>query len=625
MKPPFNYFTLAHSRTATVIQSTILPPRPPPPAQWCCENLIFNEPGNHGPFSTRGAEYIIEPLNLIANRAVNDVVLCWGSQTRKTGTLMGAVAYLLANEPCGVLWVMPSVHLAKRFSKQRWMPFLRGSPAIQQVIPRAKRRHDFSSSEQIFMNGAVVNFVGSNSPANLSSNPCRIVMLDEVDKFDEGGRGEADAVTLAIQRTKHQPDPQRWQTSTPTILEGLIWQAMMRGDLRRFYVPCPHCGKFIVLAWSREYTIFKLTGDEAFIRWDAEAHGADGEWDLERVRKSARAECPHCGGHIRDEHKPRMNAAGQWRPTQQFASSAFRSYHLPSLYSVATECNFGAMAVRFLELKKQLNPNALQGFINGDLAEPDASQAKAANFVISINNKISGELERIMTIDCQAKSPFFWWVVREWSVETGHSTAIACGSAETIEELDEIQKQYDVEDSRVAIDSGFGARTDVEVYRICAERGEPQNGGRPQYILGWIASKGIDGQKQWRDEETGAMLPVILTLVDPFMGMARSGEFAIGLMQFSSDKIKDIHAMLVERRLFAVSESVAANDDYNAHNRAEVRVVVVKKNRTRWGWMKRHHTIPDHLRDCEIMQVAFAMLLGLLDVGNDGTQTKNQT
>lgn len=602
--------------TARIIRESIRPPRPPPPHQWCCENLVFNESGNHGPFSVRGAEYIVEPLDLIANRSVNDVILCWGSQTRKTGTLMGAVSYMLANEPCGILWVMPSANLAKRFSKQRWMPLLKSSPPTKAIIPRAGKRHDFSSSEQIFTNGAVVNFVGSNSPANLSSNPCRIVMLDEVDKFDDGGRGEADAVTLAIQRTKHQPDPQRWQTSTPTIFEGLIWQAMLRGDLRRFFVPCPSCGKFIVLAWSREYTIFKITGDEAFIRWDAEAQH-DGAWDMERVRRSARAECPHCGFHIRDEHKPKMLAAGEWRPTRTSASAAFRSYHLPSLYSVAPECNFGAMAVRFLELKQQVNPAAIQGFINGDLAEPDMSQAKQANFNILISNEINGDTETIMTIDCQAKAPHFWWVVRRWNVETGESTAIDCGSAETIEELDEIQKRHEVADERVVIDSGFGARTDIEVYRLCAERGQPQNGGPPQFILGWIAAKGQEGNKQWRDEETGAQVPVVLTNVDPFVGTSRGGQFLVGLMQFSADKIKDIHAMLIERGLFRASERVMASEEYNMHNRAEVRAVIVRKNKTRWGWMKRHHTIPDHLRDCEIMQVAFAMLLGLLDAGTE--------
>src|SRR6185312_15999725 len=41
----------------------------------------------------------------------------------------------------------------------------------------------------------------------------------------------------------------------------------------------------------------------AELRWDKQAKRRDGSWDYDRVVRSARFECPHCGGHITDNHR----------------------------------------------------------------------------------------------------------------------------------------------------------------------------------------------------------------------------------------------------------------------------------------------------------------------------------
>lgn len=45
-----------------------------------------------------------------------------------------------------------------------------------------------------------------------------------------------------------------------------------------------------------------------------------------------------------------------------------RSYHLSSLYSPDRKCTWGHLAVSFIEAKQSMG--GLQGFINGNLAEP---------------------------------------------------------------------------------------------------------------------------------------------------------------------------------------------------------------------------------------------------------------
>jgi hypothetical protein len=590
-------------------------------ADWCRQHLWFDEAGNHSPFSTTGAEYTSDVLNDFADIGVSDEVLVWGSQTRKTGTLMGGVAWALVNDPCGFLWVMPSVELARKFSRQRWQKLVEASPATMSLVPSGARRHSWATLEQVLAS-STINFVGSNSASGLASSPCRRVILDEVEKFNESPNSEADAVNLAEQRTKNQPCPQRWKTSTPAMVDGLIWQEFQKGDQRRYFVPCPHCSKHVVLAWSSTFTIFPKTGAEAFVAWDQEAKRT-GTWDLDVVAASAHAVCPHCSGAIRDEHKPGMIARGEWRATTSGASG-FVSRHLPSLYSTAAECNFGRLAVKFLQAKFSLT--GLQGFINGDLAEPYMAQdtITTRSSALTESLQVGAEWQKIMTVDCQGRAPHFWAVTRAWDKDSG-SEAISAQSADTWEDVVAIQKRDGVNDRRVTVDSGFGARSESEVYATCASHcdiwthaGSPVMIGGLVGISGWTPCKGLPGRRRWTNESTKSSVPYFIRQIDPFLGTVRAGKFGMELFEFSSDTFADVLDVLAQNKgtfRWTVGKN-AQTEDYWKHWDSEVRAWVVnaRTNKGAWIWRLRSSRWPNHLRDCEKMQVAFATLLGLLTI-----------
>lgn len=584
-----------------------------PPADWCRANLRFDEPGNRGPFTTAGREYIIEPLNDWGDPETADCVEVFGSQTGKTGMLMAGAAWSVIHDPCGILWVMPSMGLAQSFSEVRWQPMLRASAPLARLIPDGSARHDFKKLQQQ-IGASVINFVGSNSPANLASRPARKVVLDEVDKFDDGGTGEADAVNLAEQRTKGQSYPQRRKTSTPSMVDGLIWQEFLKGDQRRYFVPCPLCGKFIVLVWSKQFTIMPPSGCDAFVVWDKEARRADGTWDFERVVKSSRAECPHCKGHIRDGHKTMMIARGEWRATAK-SELGFRSRHLPSLYACTPETTFGKLAVKFLQAKQSLL--GLQGFINGDLAEPYQSQDRQVERVELITSRldVTESATPILTVDCQSKAPHFWHVCRVWEVG-GNSTAVSAGPIETWEDIRAIQQAHKVNDVAVVIDSGFGARDDAEVYRNCARFCEAMrtNAGKPE-LVGWMPAKGMPTRRRWKHEESGLMIPYYMRKIDPFVGTAQAGQFGMSLFEFAGDAFKDILEMLRAGRggyKWSVVDTVAT-EEYWRHLDAEIKTASFNKNtgKTTYQWRPRSRHWPNHMLDCEVMQVAAATVYKL--------------
>lgn len=330
--------------------------------QWAEEevSLSLRQTESPGPYSTLMTPYVREVLQCFRDERVSDLVLCWGTQTAKTLTSMVGAAWRIVNRPSPALWVMPNEDLAASFSETRWMPL------VEDCAPLAAKRHPnqrkFTKLAQDFMQ-STLHFVGSNSPANLASRPISFLVLDETDKYATHSKQgtEAGALHLAENRTKSFANPLRVKTSTPTVDDGTIWSEFLLTDQRYYFLPCPHCAKLFRFEWSG-------------VRWDQAARGANGVWDLVRVRISARYECPHCAGEINDGHKSRMLRDGKWIATNDGADGGRRGYHLNSLYAPWKSCSFGALAVRFLQA--QSDRSLLQDFMNSTLALPWVDQVE---------------------------------------------------------------------------------------------------------------------------------------------------------------------------------------------------------------------------------------------------------
>lgn len=590
------------------------------PADWCCRRLQFDEPKNRGPFTLVGREYLREPLDWWADPTSPDGVKVFGSQSGKSAGMMGGAAWTVANRPTQLFWVMPTKDTAGKISRVRWQPLLKASEGTRELVPTGARRHNFKTFQQI-LGSAVVDITWSNSPAALASVPCDVIILDEVDKFNEGGKGEADAVDLAEQRTKDSSAPKRMKSSTPTTVDGLIWQEFLKSDQRRRFVPCPHCGKFVVFIWSKQFSVFKLTGDEAPVVWDREAKRPDGTWDADRVVRSARFQCPHCGGHIQDRHKLRCDRDGRYQVTNPYPTGGYRGWHLPSLYAPSPECGVGRLALKFLQKKQSLL--GLQGFINGDLAEPYQAQDTLSERVELVASRIevTAEWKKLQTVDCQAKAPYFWSVVRAWN--GGDSEGIEATSLDQWDDVRALQLKHQVPDVGVVVDSGFGARSESEVYRQCAMFGEfvTRPRGLPMAI-GWMPAKGMPGSKRWKhalvDEQgrpNGHVLrPWILVPIDPFMGTAQAQRCELDLFEFAGDFFEDILDALRKGKgghKWTVSAAMAT-DEYWRHMDAHVKEPVRNKltGFVRHLWIQRSKHWPDHLLDCERMQIARANAFG---------------
>jgi len=234
-------------------------------------------------------------------------------QVGKTEVLLNIIGYHIDQDPCPILDVQANQKpMAETFSKDRLAPMIRDTKVLTgKVVDSLANNKSNTILHKVFPGGHIT-IAGANSPAGLASRPVRLVLCDEVDKYPASAGVEGDPIMLAEKRTTTFWNKQKWRVSTPTV-EGTsrIDRSYEQGDMRRYYVPCPHCNGMQTLDW---------TG----IKFDKEKGK---EPDYETVHY----ECTHCQEPIEHVELDEMLRAGEWRGRKPFNGHA--SFHLSALYS----------------------------------------------------------------------------------------------------------------------------------------------------------------------------------------------------------------------------------------------------------------------------------------------------
>lgn len=555
--------------------------------EWAESALVIGERQSQipGPFSTLITPYVREPLECFSNRDVTDLCLPWGSQTGKTNTIMAGACWKIKHSPCPTLWVMPNSDLAQSFSENRWLAMIEDSPEMRSLKPSDKDR--WKKLEQQFQR-CTLNFVGSNSPANLASRPCGLLIMDEIDKFARASERESSALMLAENRTKTYTSPLRVKTSTPTLEKGEIWQEFLRGDMRYYHMPCPHCLKEIRFVWSQ-------------VKWDKEAKDENGKWNYDRVTNSTYYECASCSGKILDSHKTAMLRKGRWIPTNENAERGRRSYHLNSLYAPWRSCNFGKLAVQWLQAKETLN--GLQDFINGALAEPweeDLAYERKADNISTYDPAEAwiDEKLRFLTVDVQESH--FWVVCRAWA-SGGESRLIWEGKLLTFEDINDKANELGVRPRCVALD--IAHRTSEVCQHIVRFGwfglwGDPSN--RKHFT--WSGKKGFKLNRIYSPGQRR----------DAAIGTSGGGKYFAPYFFWCGGPVKDLLEKLRKSNAPGWHIHGMTSEDYRWQMDAEVKRI--KRNaRTgtedaEWYQVRKDN----HLRDCELMNVVCALMGNLI-------------
>ena len=290
-----------------------------------------------GPWRTDFTPYLREIMDCLSEHsAVRQVTFIKSSGVGGTEAMFNWIGYLmhhLGNKD--LLCVLPTLELRDRSFNPRLAKMLDESPALAGIVTGASRNKANRGDLMEYGARSRVIKAGANSPDSLRSDHLPYVICDEVDAFPWDVGGEGDPMTLIENRQRTFSRAKTYLVSTPTK-EGAsrITQQYERSDMRRYYVPCPHCGEFQHLEWGGKERPHGLK----FRR----APQVDGEQDHFRDATKMIAApaqviaawyvCRECGAEIGEEHKPDMLAKGRWiaaRPSVKH----HRGYHINALYA----------------------------------------------------------------------------------------------------------------------------------------------------------------------------------------------------------------------------------------------------------------------------------------------------
>lgn len=318
--------------------------RPPPNigvAEWSdrYRRLSAESSAAPGRFRTEVVEYMREPMDMVGKPGVRRITLMTSAQVAKSTVLENVIGYFMHQDPCPILHVSPTLDSMKMFSKERLAPMIRDTPVLRGIVKDSRARDSGNTLASKTFPGGHIAMVGSNAPAGLASRPIRVVVADEVDRFESSAGTEGDPINLAVKRTTTFWNRVIIFVSTPGDKStSRIEPEFLRGDQRYRWCPCPDCGEYQKLVWAQ-------------VHWD------EGQPD------TAQYVCEHCGVLWDDVTRNRAVRAGEWRAEKEFNGNV--SYHLSQLYSPFAPLADGVRD--FLDSKG--NPELLKTWVNTFLGE----------------------------------------------------------------------------------------------------------------------------------------------------------------------------------------------------------------------------------------------------------------
>jgi len=319
--------------------------RPPPKltvSEWADKyrQLSRESSAVSGQWSTSKAEYQRGMMDAVSDPRYETVVLMTCAQIGKTELVNNVLGYHIHQDPAPILVVHPTVEMANAWSKDRLSPAIRDTPVLTRLIADPKSRDSGNTVLHKSFTGGRVTASGANSPASLASRPCRLILMDEVDRFPLSAGAEGDPVGLAKRRSATYYNRKIVLVSTPTETgSSRIAAAYEESDQRKYFVPCPHCGEHQVLKWSN-------------VKWN------DGD------PSSAHYVCDECGSVWTELDRSRAIRRGEWRATAE-AKGKVAGFHLNGIYSPWTRLEDAVQD--FLTSKS--DPMRLKTFVNTFLGE----------------------------------------------------------------------------------------------------------------------------------------------------------------------------------------------------------------------------------------------------------------
>lgn len=334
----------------------IAPPAKITVSEWADANRVLSGPAaaEPGEWRTDRTEYTREIMDAFSDPAVHTVSWMAASQLAKSEVLLNVAGYFIEVDPCSMMIVQDALERARDFSRTRLDPMIEDTPCLRDIVMEPKGRDPDNTTLRKNFRGGQITIASAQTPGDLSSRPKRLILADELGRYDNTKEG--DPVALMRKRTANFWNKKLGFFSSPADKGTCrIEQQYNLGDRRKYWVPCPDCAAHQVLKHSN-------------VTWD-KLHDEDGHLVLDENGKvlhlpeTAGYACEKCGSVWTDAQRHFAVRCGQWRAERPFKGHA--SFWLSALYSPWVP--LAEYVAEFLEAKKL--PGTLKVFTNTFMGE----------------------------------------------------------------------------------------------------------------------------------------------------------------------------------------------------------------------------------------------------------------
>lgn len=363
---------------------------PPPPVDfnaWAENNIVFSERESPlpGPYSAAQFPHLVEIFRALSpDDPCRTVTVMGSAQIGKTVIGNIYVGGSVAMDPCDVLVTHPTDDNARRWSKMKLSPMLKGTAALMAIFPQKPRDGLDSVLYKERIDGtAAILISGANSPSSLSQVSMRRQVQDDLSKWEANAAGDPEG--QADNRSRAYEFAKVLKLSTPLVLPGCrISKSYEAGTQEQPYVPCPHCDHFQVLEWENMLAVTDPDNPAG-----------------------ACFSCVNCDAPIEEHHRPAMIGRLEWRAHNEAARRDHRSFWIWSVYSVLQ--SFERIYREWIKAKG--DGEAERTFLNDTCGKAYRAQSeappweklrdRAAASSYRIGQVPPGALLLFMGIDCQ--------------------------------------------------------------------------------------------------------------------------------------------------------------------------------------------------------------------------------
>ncbi len=265
-------------------------------ADWARDHFVLSGDSSHRQGQWQAWPFQIAWLDAFSNDDIQQVDVRKAKRTGYTKCLVAFVAYNAAHRRRKLALYQPTDDDRDSFVKSEIDPMVAEVPAVRAARRMAKGAEDTIKFKTY--RGSVQHFLGGKAARAYRRITVAVVLLDEIDAFDQQVEKSSDPITLARGRLEGAPFPKLVCGTTPR-LKGFshIDRQEQAADARlRYRITCPHCDCEHPLIW----------GDGKV------AHGFKWDSSAPKPELTACHVCPHCHGSITQADYLRIWRQGAW-------------------------------------------------------------------------------------------------------------------------------------------------------------------------------------------------------------------------------------------------------------------------------------------------------------------------